>query len=554
MQSMAPVARAMARAILLIAAMAALAACGGGGSDTPLGGSPGTDTGSGGNNGGGNNGGTVGGGGSYNRGVFAPASTYANQCESPRAGTQDRSGSTFTENMFLRSWTNDLYLWYREVPDTNPRGFSTEDYFEMLKTPATTPSGRDKDQFHFTYPTDVWEDLSQGGVEVGYGAQWMILSAMPPREVIVAFVEPGTSASAQNVLRGGEVLFADGVDVVLADTDAQVDQLNAAFFPASPGEQHMFTIRDAGGATRTVTLTSSAITHQPVLTSGVIDDSGVKVGYLLFNDHIATAESQLINAVRTLDNANIQDLVLDLRYNGGGYLDIASQLAYMIAGNTRTAGRTFERLVFNDKHTSTNPVTGQPLQPTPFHTTSLGFSTAPGTALPTLNLNRVYVITSNNTCSASEAIINGLRGVDVDVFQIGSTTCGKPYGFYPQDNCGTTYFSIQFQGLNEQDEGDYPDGFTPANSPDEDASIELPGCAVADDFTRQLGDPMEGRLRAALSFRASNNTVCPAPSSSMPIPGLSAKQSLWRAEGIMFKSPARENRIMRKDLENSLSF
>ncbi|HEY0942992.1 MAG TPA: S41 family peptidase [Steroidobacter sp.] len=542
----------MTREVLLIAAMWALAGCGGGGGNsTPLGGNPGTDPGGGMSSGG--SGGIVGGNNGYIPGIFNPSSTYAKQCAAPRAGTDDQSGSTFTENMFLRSWTNDLYLWYGEVPDTNPRGLSTEEYFQGLKTPLTTPSGRAKDQFHFTYPTAAWEELSEGGIEVGYGAQWVILAQRPPRKVVIAFVEPGSPAATQDLSRGGEVLTADGVDVINADTDAAVDQLNAAFFPVDPGEQHVFTIRYADGQTRIVTLTSSEITHQPVLMSGVINQSGVPVGYLVFNDHIATAEGQLRTAVNALGNAGIQDLVLDLRYNGGGYLAIASQLAYMIAGNSRTSGQTFEKLVFNDKHPNTNPVTGQPLEPTPFHTTTLGFSGTVGVPLPRLNLERVYVITSNNTCSASEAIINGLRGVDVQVYQIGSTTCGKPYGFYPQDNCGTTYFSIQFQGLNAKDEGNYSDGFAPANSQDA-ASIKLPGCSVADDFTRQLGDPLEGRLAAALAFRASNNTVCPAASGAMPIPGVSAKQSLSRADGIMFKSPARENRIMRKDLGNSLSF
>ena len=72
---------------------------------------------------------------------------------------------------------------------------------------------------------------------------------------------------------------------------------------------------------------------------------------------------------------------------------------------------------------------------------------------------------------------------------IGGTTCGKPYGFFPQDNCGTTYFAIQFQGVNQQGFGDYGDGFAPT-------------CAVADDFGHALGDPAEGRLAAALSFRS----------------------------------------------------
>ena len=109
-------------------------------------------------------------------------------------------------------------------------------------------------------------------------------------------------------------------------------------------------------------------------------------------------DPQLISAITTLRNAQVDDLILDIRYNGGGYLDIASELGYMIAGPTNIGGRPFERLVFNDKNPSTNPITGQALAPTPFHTTALGFSTTRGTALPTLNLPRVYVITSSNTC------------------------------------------------------------------------------------------------------------------------------------------------------------
>jgi len=531
--------RSMARSAVLITLLWTLAGCGGGGGG---GGSLGGNPGMGGSS---NNG--------YTPGVFPAASTFANQCAIPRPGTADRTGSTFTENMFLRSWTNDLYLWYSEVPDLNPNGISTADYFERLKTNAVTASGRPKDQFHFTYPTDVWESLSEAGIEIGYGAQWIIMAGTPPRQVIVAYVEPGSSAANSGVMRGAEVVMADGIDVVYANTNAAVDQLNAAFFPATAGEQHTFRLRELDGSEFTVTLTSSEIVHQPVLVSNVIEYSSERVGYLLFNDHIATAEAQLIDAIAELRDAGVQDLILDLRYNGGGYLDIASQLAYMIGNTTLTNGRTFERLVFNDKHPTTNPITGRPLEPTPFHSTTLGFSVPAGMPLPTLNLDRVYVITGNNTCSASESIINGLRGVGVSVYQIGSTTCGKPYGFYPQDNCGTTYFSIQFEGRNAQNFGEYPDGFAPQNSPDI-GSVNLPGCAVADDFTRQLGDLTERRLAAALAFRASGNTVCPPVPSFEPLPGSSAKPSLSSAEGLMFRSPARENRIMRNELRNSLAF
>lgn len=519
------------RGALVIVASWALTSCGGGGGDGGLGG-----------------GGQPGGSSGYTRGVFAPASTFANQCASPRPNTVDRSGSTFTQNMFLRSWTNNLYLWYSEVPDISPSSYSTAEYFDLLQTSQLTQSGRRKDRFHFTYSTEDWEALSESGIELGYGAQWLILASRPPRKIVVAFVEPGTPAATLNVLRGAEVLSVDGVDVRNAGSQAATAQINAAFFPAAEGETHTFTISESG-APRIIQMTSAAITHTPVLISTTIPQQDGLVGYLLFNDHIATAEGQLINAVNALSTAGIRDLILDLRYNGGGYLDIANELGYMIAG-TMATGRTFERLVFNDKHTTTDPVTGRALAPTPFYSTAVGIdeNVTAGTQLPRLNLPqpRVYIITGNNTCSASESIINSLRGIDVDVYQIGSTTCGKPYGFYPQNNCGTTYFSIQFEGRNAEDFGNYPDGFTPQNSSDA-ASVELPGCAVPDDFTRQLGDPAEGRLAAALAFRANNNSAsaCPAAASFAPIPGVSSKQAISSSEGVMHRSPARENRILR---------
>ena len=255
---------------------------------------------------------------------------------------------------------------------------------------------------------------------------------------------------------------------------------------------------------------------------------------MLFNDHTAPAEKALSDAVNQL-RGTITDLVLDIRYNGGGYLDIASELAYMIAGSGKTGGQTFERQQFNDKHPTFDPVTGQAIAPTPFFTTGLGFSVNPGTPLPSLGLSRVYVLTGPGTCSASEAILNGLAGVNVQVFQIGATTCGKPYGFYPEDNCGTTYFSIQFRGVNAKNYGDCADGFTPGAT----TTAGFPGCSVSDDFGHALGDATEARLATALSYRASGTCSGAAMTRALVSGGL-------RGDGEIVKPIWRQNRIFRR--------
>lgn len=483
-------------------------------------------------------------------GVFAPSSDFDAECVSPRTGIDPATGSPYRDilgtrtdqNNWLRSWTNELYLWYSEVPDLNPASFGTPDYFEVLKTSATTSSGNPKDRFHFSLSSAEWLALSQSGVSAGYGAQWVILAGVPPRRLVVAYTEPNSPATAAsaNLARGADVLTVDGVDLVNVNTQAGIDVLNAGLFPSVAGQTHTFTVRDLGSAsTRVITMVSANVTSAPVQNVTTFATASGVVGYLLFNDHIATAESALVNAVNTLQVASVGDLVLDIRYNGGGFLDIASELAFMIAGPGATSGQTFEKLVFSDKHPTRNPVTGQTLTPVGFHSTSQGFSVPSGSALPTLNLSRVFVLTGPGTCSASESIMNSLRGVNVQVIQIGSTTCGKPYGFYPFDNCGTTYFSIQFKGVNARDFGDYADGFSPANSLGAPGAL-VPGCSIADDFTRALGDPVEGRLAQALNYRTSGScSVAPSGFASK-----TSAASLSAIDGEMLKSPWLENRIL----------
>jgi hypothetical protein len=479
----------------------------------------------------------------YSAGVYMPSAQFKGLCANPRVGVaQDRPGRTLDEDLWLRSWTNETYLWYAEVPDTNPGLMTSANYFPLLKTPALTPSGRAKDQFHFTYDTAVWNSLSQSGVEVGYGAEWVSTSATA-RHIVVAYTHPNEPASRPPALlqRGEELRAVDGVNI---DT-ATAAQINGALFPANLGESHSLTLLATTGATRTVTLVAEDVTLVPVMNVKPLATSSGTVGYLQFNDHLAQSELALINAVTTLRDAGATDLILDMRYNGGGYLDIAAELAYMIVGNAvSTTGKTFEVSQYNDKN-RTSDIFGRSIQPTPFYTNAQNFSAGTMT-LPTLNLSRVYLLVGAGTCSASESLINGLRGIGVEVDLIGSATCGKPYGFYGTDNCGTTYFSIQFQTVNAVGFGSYADGFMPQNK----ASIPvgtpteaiLPGCSIADDFNHVMGDPLEGRLAAALSFRAT--ATCPVPTGfagERMLKQNNIDESTDNVETIG-KSPMRENR------------
>jgi hypothetical protein len=426
--------------------------------------------------------------------------SYQNLCAKPRTGVDaegfvfpDRQGTMQDEMTFLRGWADRNYLWYDEIPATLRMAnyTNTLDYFAALKTPALTASGQLKDRFHFTYPTAEWDALTNSGEEVGYGVTWSRNAATAPRTWLASIVEPGSPAANAGLKRADMLVAVDGVDFINTSDSAGVDRINAGLFPNHAGEVHRLTIRRAG-TTFDVSLSASVVASASVKNTKVIDTPTGKVGYLTFDDHNAVAEKQLIDAFTMFKSQGVNDLVLDMRYNGGGLLFVASELGYMIAGPS-SANRVFEQPVYNNKMAPETPI--------PFRSVAYGFSSpnpaTPGMALPYLGLKRVTVLTTAGTCSASEAVINGLRGLDVQVNIIGGQTCGKPYGFTPVDNCGTTYFSIEFKGVNAKGFGDYADGFAPT-------------CTVADDLGHVLGDPAENVLAAALAYRATN--ACPASS------------------------------------------
>ena len=479
------VAAPLARVLLPLGVGLLLSACGGGGGGGTSGADPATTP--------------------ATASSFAPSISLANQCASPRPNTADTQGSVAQEKAYLRAFVDESYLWYRDVPgNLVAANYATAPaYFEVLKTPAVTASGAAVDQFHWSQTTASW-NAEMAGQAQDYGIRWAALANSPPRNWVVAEVAPGSPAAQLGVQRGFKVTSIDGVDFVSDNTAAGVAILNQGLSPTVAGA-HGFGFN--GGAELSMSPGPYQVTTvQRVQTFATAKDV---VGYFSFDSHLAQSEGELIAAINQLKDANVSDLVIDMRYNGGGMLYIASELAYMIAGPDATAGKVFEQASYNDKLVARN--------------TTYGFAfygTTPVGSLPTLGLKHVTVLTTRSTASASESVINSLRGVDVSVDLMGATTRGKPYGFAPQDNCGYTYFAIQFKGVNNKGFGDYADGFAPT-------------CAAADDYSHARGDSAEAMLSAALSYRLTG--LCPVHASAQ---ALRAGSGVGGAGGLALVPPA----------------
>lgn len=471
----------LARLGLAVSLTSLLAACGGGG---------------------GGGGGTFTGGGNttdWQSGSFKPSTTFEHLCETPRVGRSeftginfpDKKGTRTDEKNFLRSWNNETYLWFSEVTDITPllASQTPQDYFWLLKTNQRTASGALKDNFHWYEPTTDAEAWSSG-VTYGYGLNLKVESWDAPRTIHIAYTDAGSAAAANDIKRGAKIIAIDGLSVSNLNINTLVEKL----FPSSINAVHEFEILEPGqSVSRKVTLESSAIETDSVSVAKVIEHSGSKIGYMQFNTFIPDAQDKWVTAINSMKNAGVSDLVLDMRYNGGGYIAVAAQVAYMVAGSN-TDNKVFFQDVVNSKMPKEDPW--------PFLDTGL-YGLNNGLQLPTLNLPRVYVLATGDTCSASELVINSLRGIDVAVYLIGDTTCGKPYGYNPQPNCGTTYYTIQFKATNAKGFGEYSDGFVPSSTDNNEDRVK--GCMVSDDLNHELGDPQEALLATALQFRATGS-------------------------------------------------
>src|SRR5258705_4545960 len=374
---------------------------------------------------------------------------------SARAQTSPNSCHTSGKNVYVRDVMTDLYLWYSEMPNVNPTSYaSPEAYLDAVRYRTLDST--------FSYITsraanDAFYSDSQF---IGIG----LSTALNGVEMRVLQVFAESPASEAGLTRGDRIIEIGGQPVAALVSSGQI---GSAFGPSEIGVETDLVFVSQAGARRERHLVKQLVTIPTVSLTQVYNIGGRRIGYIFFRNFVEPSYEALDKAFAELSAARVDDLVLDLRYNGGGLVNVAQHLASYIGG-VITDGQVFAEYFHNDKNT--------------FRNHSIRFENKP----QRLTLDRLIVVTTGGSSSASELVINALRPF-MPVVVVGSRTYGKPVGQYGIEFCDKLLAPVSFALRNANGEGDFFDGFAP-------------DCAAPDDADHQLGDPEEESLKEALTF------------------------------------------------------
>lgn len=355
---------------------------------------------------------------------------------------------------------NIWYYWNRSMPVVNPADY--DDPYELMDAMRY----RELDKWSFVIDYEENEALKKGSF-VGHGFMLGIDEDLNAR---IAMIYPNSPLYQKGVRRGWLVREINGSDIAEVIISGDEEEYTRILGPSKTGIVNNFVFEPPDAPAISISDVKSKFTINSVILYDTLNLKSGKTGHLVFDSFIEPSENELAVAFGYFRANNVTDLILDLRYNSGGYLNIAQLLASYIAGNDQyTAGDVFTNLVYNDDMKGYNDY----------------YSYLP-TAYP-LNLDRIVVITSDMTASASEVVINGLKPF-TQVITIGETTEGKPVGMEGW-NIDMTYifWPVTFELRNSLGEGGYYDGLTP------DAT-------VADDITHDFDNREELCLKEAIHY------------------------------------------------------
>jgi len=369
---------------------------------------------------------------------------------------------------FVWKGMNNIYVYKSQVPELGDSFFANQaelnDYLEGWNSPEDLfYDGLVLENDRFSFITDDYVSLENNfaGITETTGVDFRLYRFSDSDNLfgVVRYIIPGSNAANADIERGDLFRRLNGQNLTIANYQDILASSSITFEIAKLEDN---TVTPTG---ESVTITTQTITENPILVSKVLDVNGAKVGYLLYNSFIGDFDDELNAAFAEFQAENVTDLILDLRYNGGGSVRSATRLASMITG--QFTGEIFAKEQWNEDYQNFF-LNGNPDRLfNRFTNTGQG-----GETLNSLNLTKLYTIVSSSSASASELVINGLEPY-IDVIQIGDMTVGKSQAsvtLYDSDDFGREganpdhTYAIQplvFESVNANDVGVPFDGLTP---------------------------------------------------------------------------------------------
>ncbi len=485
------------------------------------------------------------------------AALFFSACKSskktdPSPAGPNAPGSTLDkikDSVYL--YAKEDYLWYKSLPDYatfNPRSFTggsdivaLENELNKLSQYAINPSTGLPYEF---YPSDPgsakYSFIDDGSVsaelngvkgDFGFAPFYNLVN-----DLRVKYVYPGSPADLAHIKRGYQILSINGNSNLSYDGpgygSGSSTNLNFVINAYANSNTISMTLQKPDGSVLTVSNMSVAnYTVNPVLKDTIFNQAnGHKVGYIVFNSFTsdANADPQLDPVFNNFASQGVTDLVVDLRYNGGGYVSTAEHLDNLIVPAAKS-GSLMYNTYYNDILTSGNavllknqwrkdPATGQVYNYGQFDYSVSG-NAVNFSKIGSLNVNRVFFIVSGSTASASELTMNNLRPV-MDVQFVGDTTYGKPVGFFDIDINKYQMYTPEFYTQNSASQGGYYGGFLPGTA-------GYPGVEAFDDVTKDFGDPTEKLLAHTLKYVSTGTYAI----TTQTIQSLSAKMGVLSVGG-----------------------
>lgn len=432
---------------------------------------------------------------------------FAGSCKKDEIDTNPDQDTTFNPidiDQFIWTSLSTYYLWVDSVPKLQPSYFNYDT--DKLNTFLAGYASHENLFYDLLFKHDVvdkwsWivDDYTElenelQGITKTFGHDFRLARVMNSDVVFgyVRYVLKGSPADKAGIKRGDVFVKVDGQTI-------NINNYRTLLFEKDTYKLSFATISEGAliPNDREVTMTAVEFQENPVFLDTVYTINNKKIGYLVYNGFYSDFDHQLNNAFKDFKSAGIQKLILDLRYNGGGSIQTAVYMSSMIHSTA------IDKILIKNKFNKEL----QAYIEANYGSSALNYMFAnkiektentPEATISTLGLTELVVITTDNTASASELIINGLKPY-MTVATIGSNTAGKYVGsitIKDEDDKGNVNPNhkwalqpIVLKVSNSLNQSDYVNGFAPAVTVQEDISDLKP-----------LGDVNELMLKTAINY------------------------------------------------------